>query len=602
MKLLRYALVVLMAAGLLVNNCSLFGSGKAKWTILAYMDGNNNLDYMQNGSSFVIGDCQEMEKVGSTDKVEILAMVGSLRNGGNSNYYHIEKHPSELPDQISSPVLKDMGGADMSDKQTLLNFIKYGVENYPAEHYMLIIDDHGGGWRGACEDEQNGAGDMMSMPEIRQALDTFHFDVLVFHACLMGMVEVGYELKDNVDYLVACQFTMPMQSILGSDKWLAQLSADPDMAPSDIASKVVDAVYATAEEKQKPCHMAASDLSKIGEVGQKISAFGNNMVTEAGEHWDEVLDAFTQTHYTAYDDPAFVDLREYCKKIVQEPNLKDINLIKNAAEAVISAINSCVVITKTNVPTVPRGGFCIHFPYVEELFEYDDYTKLQFAQTNWQNFLYEFINSTGGGGGDKGWLSINSTPQGATIWVDGTNSGSQTPAMMEGDPGSYQIKLTLSGYEDWQQDVTITAGETTYVNATLQQQGGSNDTCKVSGTVTWSGHTLSNFCVAFLDTIDGENNVYTLLGTQVNPANGTYQFVFTINGNMQVLADAWDDINNNQQVDAGDGWGFYDKNGNQGWDTGDLFTIGPGVNVSNVNITLETQQDADIGDPRRLTW
>jgi hypothetical protein len=71
---------------------------------------------------------------------------------------------------------------------------------------------------------------MMSMPETREALDTFRFDVVVYHACLMSMVEVAYELKDNADYMVACQFTMPMQSILGSDKWLADLVANPDMS------------------------------------------------------------------------------------------------------------------------------------------------------------------------------------------------------------------------------------------------------------------------------------------------------------------------------------------------------------------------------------
>ncbi len=525
MKLRRYALLLVLVAALGFVSCD-SGPDLAKWTILAYMDGNNNLDYMQNGSSFVIGDAQEMEKVGSTDQVEIMAMVGSLRNGGNSKYYHIELHPSEMPDSISSTVLEDLGGKDMSDKATLLAFIRKGTELYPAEHYMLIIDDHGGGWYGACEDEQNGAGDMMSMPEMREALDTFRFDVVVYHACLMGMVEVAYELKDNADYMVACQFTMPMQSILGSDKWLADLVADPAMSARDLSSKVVDAVYATAVEKQKDCHMAATDLSQVGVLAQKISVLGNNLVTEAGSHWNEFLQAFTETHYTQYDHPAFVDLREYCKKVKQMPNLQNINMIKNAADDVISAINATVVKTTTNVPGIPRGGFCIHFPYQQSLFDSSDYVKLRFASTNWQNFLSNFIGSTGGGGGDS--------------------------------------------------------------------------TCTVTGTVTRPGGTLTNFCVAYLDTVGG-STAYHIIETAVNPANGSFQFQFIINGDMQVLAEAWDDVNNNGwPPDTDDGWGFYDLDGDQNWTTDDLFTIGPGRTISSVNIALGTVTDGH--NLRRLDW
>ncbi len=89
------------------------------------------------------------------------------------------------------------------------------------------------------------------------------------------MVEVAYELKDNADYMVACQFTMPMQSILGSEQWLAYLSANPNTSPLDIAKKVVEAVYTTANNKQKQAHMAVTDLTKMTALASKISNLGN---------------------------------------------------------------------------------------------------------------------------------------------------------------------------------------------------------------------------------------------------------------------------------------------------------------------------------------
>lgn len=89
------------------------GSKTRLWTIMGYFDGNNNLDVSQAGTSYIIGDVQEMEKVGSSDAVTAVTMVSSLKTGGNSNYYLIEKHSAELPDKISSKKLKDLGTKDM---------------------------------------------------------------------------------------------------------------------------------------------------------------------------------------------------------------------------------------------------------------------------------------------------------------------------------------------------------------------------------------------------------------------------------------------------------------------------------------------------------
>ena len=515
MKSLRLVLVFATAVGFVLLPGCKKGPVKAKWTILAYMDGNNNLDYSQNGNSFVIGDAQEMEKVGSSKQVQIVALLGSLKTGGNCKYYHIEKYDNELPDSLHSTVLENLGTKDMSDKQTLLDFIRYGVEHYPAEHYMLIIDDHGGGWRGACSDEQNGAGDLMSLPDIRMALDTFHFDVIVFHACLMSMVEVAYELKDNAEYLVACQFTMPMQSILGSEQWLGQLAADPSISPLDISKKIVEAVDATARNKQKQSHMAVTDLSALPALATKIATLGNNLVTETGDHWSEVLDAFNNTHSTQYDDPAFVDLREFCKKILQEPNLQNINLIKNAAQDVIDGINAAVPMTMTNVTGLTRGGLCIHFPNQAQLFDSANYVRLRFTSTNWAAFLSKFIASTGGGGGGGG-------------------------------------------------------GQTT-----------------VSGTVTWPGHSLSNYCIAILDS-SHTNEIIPIATTTVNAGNGAYSFSLNLSQNYEVYLEAWDDVNNNGWLDTGDGFGWWDINGNSSFD--DMFILHPGDQISGANMVLQEIQ------------
>lgn len=67
--------------------------------------------------------------------------------------------------------------------------------------------------------------------------DNVHFDIIVFYACLMSMVEVAYELKDRADYLVASEFVMPMQSVLGSDEWLLALTQESDIVSFRFSNK-----------------------------------------------------------------------------------------------------------------------------------------------------------------------------------------------------------------------------------------------------------------------------------------------------------------------------------------------------------------------------
>lgn len=336
----------------------------------------------------------------------------------------------------------------------------------------------------------------------------------------------------------------------------------------------------------------------MNSLAAKIADLGNKLIGETGNNWGEVLRAFNETHYTQYDDPAFVDLREFCKKVLQMPNLQNINLIKNAAQAVVDGINAAVPMTKTNIPSLTRGGLCIHFPFRANLFDSANYVKLAFRSTNWHAFLSKFIQSTGGGGGGggDGYMSIRSTPAGATIWVNGTNTGTQTPAVLSGPPNTYTIRLTLTGYQDWQQDVTIRAGETTYVNATLTQQGGGGQTTTISGTVTWPGHTLSNRCIAMLDT-SHTCAIIPITTTPVNPATGQYQFQFTQAAAFETYVEAWDDVNSNDSIDVGDGIGWWDINGNNNWL--DMFMLNPGTTITNANITLLTITDRDAAAIKR---
>ncbi len=71
-------------------------------------------------------------------------------------------------------------------------------------------------------------------------------------------------------------------------------------------------------------------------------------------------------------------------------------------------------------------------------------------------------------GTTTGSIQVNSTPQGASISLDGTATGQTTNSTLpDVSTGSHTITLLKEGYEDYEENITVTAGQTTTVNANL---------------------------------------------------------------------------------------------------------------------------------------
>ncbi|RCV64226.1 CASH domain-dontaining protein [Methanophagales archaeon] len=118
-----------------------------------------------------------------------------------------------------------------------------------------------------------------------------------------------------------------------------------------------------------------------------------------------------------------------------------------------------------------------------------------------------------------GFLSITSTPAGADITLDGRPIGEKTPHSVPINPGTYTIKLTLSGYHDWTQSARVTGGETTNVHATLTQIPGA-----VTVTSTPSGAAI------YVETYLGDSCIGKTPHTNTKVSPGHYTIKLTLDG------------------------------------------------------------------------
>ena len=246
------ALVLLVSSALLllvvVGSVQVSAASKAKWTIMVYMTADNDLE----PQSFL--DIEEMEKVKLPDNVRVVVIidrsaenyeqklagyinVDAYGDWSDTRIYLIQHHPGP---GIGSRLLARLGEKDMGDPATLLYFVKYVVKNFPAEHYMLVLWNHGSS---LGVDYDYGDRDALTLDELRAVFAKLnnmgiHLDIVGFDACLMSMLETIYSLAGYTDYMVASEEVEPGYG-WPYDLVLERLAANPSMTPRELAKTIV---------------------------------------------------------------------------------------------------------------------------------------------------------------------------------------------------------------------------------------------------------------------------------------------------------------------------------------------------------------------------
>jgi len=67
-----------------------------------------------------------------------------------------------------------------------------------------------------------------------------------------------------------------------------------------------------------------------------------------------------------------------------------------------------------------------------------------------------------------GTVSVSTSPDGADVYADDQFVGN-SPATLKLKPGEHTIRVKMSGYKDWQREVTTEAGSDAHLSATLEK-------------------------------------------------------------------------------------------------------------------------------------
>lgn len=117
-------------------------SPTTEWTVMVFMNARNSL------SDFAPINLAQLKSVPTSSAVKIVVEWGSL--AWRDHVYRFLLTPETiLPNGSSLPPLggEDLGDTDMGSDQTLAAFVDWAKTKYPAKRYMLVLWDHGAGFR-----------------------------------------------------------------------------------------------------------------------------------------------------------------------------------------------------------------------------------------------------------------------------------------------------------------------------------------------------------------------------------------------------------------------------------------------------------------------
>ncbi len=369
-----------------------------EWTIMVFMNAKNNME------KYGLKDVNEMEMVGSSDKVNIIVELGRIKKYSISNgnwkearRYYIEKDAN--PNEITSPVVKEFINVNMGNWRRLASFGKWVKKNYPAKHYMLIVWGHGSGWektdksmpdKGLSYDYETGK--HFTTPELGRAIEKIgKLDIYGSDACLMQMASVVYEIKDNITYIIGSEDTEYHDGYAYND-FLSPLISNPFITPAELSKVIVDAASDHYVSTEKDSTQSVVKTSSLANFLTLLNDFTYTVIRNVSKETVKSAISKAQDFFM----PDNKDLYHFVSLLIKET---DNAAVKEKGEALMKNIKTSLVVHNRDVNTLElywglpsysnAFGISVYLP--EDSYD-KDYGELKWAKdSNWDEFIEWYL-------------------------------------------------------------------------------------------------------------------------------------------------------------------------------------------------------------------
>lgn len=390
-----------------------------RFSFVVYLAGDNNL------SEEMVWSLQEMKAASRDPLVRDLVDVAALFDpqGSEPRRYDfaLSAYPANATPDVGSLSVGEPVRPPTEDSAELLERLVAGIVH---GRRMLVLSGHGSGAVRDFLNDENPASSL-SIPRLGRILEKTSIEVLGLDSCQMSTVEVGYEVRKSVSYLVASEGPVlntgwPYRQVLAS---LAENGAG---SSDDIARAVAASYlrfYRDYEIAGVSTDIAVSNLARIGLVAEAAAELARAMTTPlselAADGLEEAIeleepspagskaieartvrDAIVLAHWSAqsYKCDRYTDLHDFARQLLRfsagrsGPGMDE---IRKASRRVLEAVETAVVSSGTTGAELQNShGLSIYFPWSFRDF-FPEYRNLRFAEeTGWGKFLEIYLHST----------------------------------------------------------------------------------------------------------------------------------------------------------------------------------------------------------------
>lgn len=334
-------------------------SNNIKNLFILYMAGDNDL-YVH-----ALGDILEIE-----NSLILNTKVLILLDGENgTKIVEIENGAKKI--------LKKYDNLNTGDPEVLTDFILFSLKFCNPENIILALWGHGDGrnfkgtdGKGVCFDESST--DYLTIKEIKESLKTIYdkkkrsIDIIIFDACFMQTVEVSYELKDYVNYIIASQVYVPLDGF-PYDDILNKLSSE-NLSILEIGKEITKSYfdsYNNGSQGFEKISISILNTSKSLDILNLTKDFviNNKKINNIKN---------LRKNYLIPLNQKYVDYYSLFSNILDDDSSKWLDKIVN--EYVILNLNSF---------DETLNGFSIYFPPY-----YFPINLTFFTESGWENFLW----------------------------------------------------------------------------------------------------------------------------------------------------------------------------------------------------------------------
>lgn len=344
------------------------------WLIYWYVCGADDLEGRDHVATCNIA---EMQNVKLPRNINILIYAGGTYASETTNWHHptLAAVNGEYSDGMylynadGLVKLTDSQAENMGDPNTLVHFLKYGEENFSADHKVIIFFNHGG-QNGICYDDKFAQRDeknnivsksYLSYDALKNAFGSVYgiapenppFELVGFDACVTGSYELANSIADFSRYMVGSE---PVSFGWHYTSWLNALVNDPSMNGAQIGKAICNSAMKSYSDALKLTNaFSVIDLTKMPELRAAYESYFNEALIRSEE--EGFIGAFARAAQSRKADKysdMYTDLGLLAK------NTKAI--MPDASDKLLKAIDKAVVYNKHGAYLKCRG-LSTYYPY-----------------------------------------------------------------------------------------------------------------------------------------------------------------------------------------------------------------------------------------------